>query len=150
MAAAPTRTTVADTPQKEFLDRLKALKKVRIVVRNPTGILETVATFDSLFYLTMPAGEYANLIDHRLNLDMHILLSGFTGVKFEVGVSRSKSKAPLYTLRLLGEDKKTPAVSVFIMWDKDPDDIEQERIQAWKDLKADYVTGEKDTFFFNE
>lgn len=149
--AAPERSTVADTPQKEFLERLKSLGKVRIVVRNEVGILESVGTFDSLFYATIPSGEYANLIDLKSNLDMHILLSGLTGVRFEIGVSRSKSRAPLYTLRLLGKDKKSPAASVFVMWDRDADDIEPERIQAWKDLKSDYVKDEDaETFFFNQ
>lgn len=149
--SGPQRSTVADTPQKEFLERLKGLGKVRIVIRNEVGILESLGTFDSLFYAKIPSGEYANLIDHKSNLDMHILLSGFTGVRFEIGVSRSKSRAPLYTLRLLGQDKETSAVSVFVMWDREPEDIEPERIQAWKDLKSHYIKDDGgETFFFNK
>lgn len=148
-SGGPKRTTEADTPQKEFLTRLKALGRVRLVVRNPVGILECVGTFKSLFFASIPSGEYANLIEPSQNLDMHLLLSGFTGVKFEIGKSRSKVPAPLYSLRLYGDDKETVALSVFVMWDKEPTDVEPERIDAWKKLKADYIKdGESDTFFF--
>lgn len=148
-SGGPKRTTEADTPQKEFLTRLKELGKVRLVVRNPVGILECVGTFKSLFFATIPSGEYANLIEPSANLDMHLLLSGFTGVKFEIGKARSQVPTPLYSLRLYGDDKETVALSVFVMWDKDPSDVEQERIDAWKKLKADYIQDEDgDTFFF--
>lgn len=154
----PVRSKEADTPQKQFLELFKQLGRVRIVVRNPVGILETVGSFDSLFYASIPSGEYANLIDHNLNLDMHILLSGFTGARFEIGKSRGSPPAPTYCVRLFGPDRDAVAVSVFVMWDKKPDDVEAHRIDAWKALRADYAktkTGtadgdEADTFYFDE
>lgn len=146
----PVRSTETDTPQKKFLDQLKGLEKVRIIVRNPVGILEAIATFDGLFFAKIPSGEYANLIDPVNNLDMHILLSGFRGVRFDIGVSRSKSKAPTYAIRLLGADKDDVVVSAFVQWDREPEDISPERIQVWKDLKAEYVKDDGDTFFFDE
>lgn len=149
-----THSTEANTPQKQFLDRLKAFGRVRFVVRNPVGILETVGTFDSLFYASIPSGEYANLIDHKLNLDLHILLAGLIGARFEIGKARGSPPSPTYAVRLLGPGKEDVAVSIFIMWDKQPDDVEHDRIQAWKDLKTQYgkevsKEGEEaDTFYF--
>lgn len=149
MAGPPVRTHEADTPKKQFLERLKGLGKVRFVVRNPTGILESMGTFNSLFFASIRSTEYANVVDHSENIDMHLLLSGFTGVRFDVGTSRSKEGGPLYTLRLLGEDKKTPALSLFVM-NSDGESVEAERIQAWKDLKKDYVKSESEEVFFFE
>lgn len=143
----PARNTVADTPRKVFLDRLKPLGKVRLVARNEAAIMESIATFDGLFFATIRSGEYANIIDLSVNLDMHLLLEGVAGAKFETGVSRSASKAPTYIVRILGKDSGT-VLSVFMQWDKDPSDIEPERIEAWKQLRADYVPGEGETFFF--
>lgn len=150
MAGPPTKTYEADTPKKKFMERLKELGMMRFVVRNPTGILECMGTFDSLFYAKIASGEYANVVDLKANIDMHLLLPGFSGVKFEVGTSRSKERAPLYTLRILGEDKKTPALSLFVM-NQSSDPVEPDRIQAWKDLKKDYVESDDDnTFFFSD
>lgn len=146
----PARTLEADTPKKVFLDRLKPLGKVRLITRNETAIMEAIATFDGLFYAKIPSGEYANIVDMSINLDMHLHLGLFSGCRFETGVSRSASKAPSYILRLLGKDRKSPALSVFLQWDKDPSDIASERIDAWKKLKADYTTDDSDTVFFDE
>lgn len=110
--------------------------------------MEAIATFDKLFFAQIPSGEYANIVDMSINLDMHLLLDGFTGCRFETGVSRSASRATTYILRLLGKDRESVAMSVFIQWDKDATDIEPERIEAWKALKADYVKDDSETFFF--
>lgn len=150
MAGRPVKTYEADTPKKKFMERLKALGTMRFVVRNPVGILESMGTFDSLFYAKIPSGEYANVVDQKGNIDMHLLLSGFSGVKFEIGTSRSQDRAPLYSLRILGEDKKTPALSLFVM-NQSAEQVGPERVQAWKDLKKDYVESDDgDTFFFSD
>lgn len=148
--AGPVRSTETDTPRKVFIDKLKALEKVRLIVRNESGILEAVASFDGLFFATIPSGEYANLIDLKNNLDMHLLLDKVSGARFETGVARSASKATTYNVRILASDKETVALSVFLQWDKDPEDIAQHRIDAWKSLKAEYVKDDGDTFFFDE
>lgn len=146
----PARSTVADTPRKEFLTRLKPLGKVRLIARNDAAIMESIATFDGLFFAAIPSGEYANIIDMSINLDMHLLLSAISGARFEVGVSRSKSRAPTYVIRILGNDRESVALSVFLQWDKEPTDIAPERIEAWKQLKKDYAgEAEDDTFFFD-
>lgn len=149
MEGGPARIKVADTPRKVFLDRLKPLGNVRIVARNNAAIMEAIATFDGLFFATIRSGKYANIIDMSINLDMHLLLTEVAGARFEIGVSRSVSKAPTYIIRILGKDK-TPVLSIFMHWDKDPSDIEPERIEAWKKMKADYLSGDDDTFFFED
>lgn len=112
--------------------------------------MESIATFDGLFFASIPSGEYANIIDMSINLDMHLLLEGVSGARFDIGVSRSASKAPTYAVRLLAKDKKNVALSVFMQWEKDPTDIEPARIEAWQQLKKDYVKGDDDSFFFDE
>lgn len=146
----PARSIVADTPRKQFLDRLKALGKVRLVARNDAAIMESIATFDGLFFASIPSGEYANIVDMSINLDMHLLLAGVSGARFEIGKSRSASKAPTFIIRVLGEDRRVVVLSIFVQWEKDPTDIAPERIDAWKQLKADYVTtSDGDSFFFD-
>lgn len=147
--AAPKRSTVADTPKKQFLDRLKALGNLRLIGRNDAVIMESIATFDGLFFAEVPTGEYANLIDGSINLDMHLLLEGFSGAKFETGISRDATKSTTYVLRLLGKDRTSVILSLFLQWDKAPTDVSEERINAWKALKADYA-GESEQFFFEE
>lgn len=146
----PSRTTVTDTPRKQFMDRLKPLGKVRLVARNDAAIMEAIATFDGLFFASIRSGEYANIVDMSINLDMHLLLDGISGARFETGVSRSASKAPTYIVRILQKDKESVAISLFLQWDKDPSDIDPARIEAWQQLKKDYVAGDGDTFFFDE
>lgn len=150
MAGGPKRSTLADTPAKQFLERFKPLGKVRLIARNDAAIMEAIATFDGLFYATVGSKEYANVVDMSINLDMHLLLSAVTGARFEIGVSRSASKDPTYAIRILGGDRETTALSVFVQWEKVPADISPDRVEAWKQLKSDYVKGDGDTFFFDQ
>ena len=150
MSGGPQRSTVIDTPKKEFLDRLKPLGKVRLITRNQAAIMEAIATFDGLFFATVGSGEYGNIVDMSINLDIHLLLSAVSGARFETGVSRTPSKDPTYVIRILGADKKNAALSVFLQWDKEPSDIAPERIEAWKKLKEDYVKDDSNSFFFEQ
>jgi len=150
MEGGPARSKVADTPKKIFMDRLKPLGSVRLIVRNEAGIMESIATFEGLFFATIRSGEYANVVDLSLNLDLHLLLDGVSGCRFEKGASRTASKSTTYILRILGNDKESVVLTVFLQWDKDPTDIEPERIEAWEQLKKDYVSGDGDTFFFDD
>lgn len=147
--AGPKRSTEADTPRKQFLDRLKPLRNLRLIGRNDAVIMESIATFDGLFFAKVPTGEYANLIDSSINLDMHLLLEGFSGAKFETGISRDASKCTTYIVRLLGNDRTSVILSLFLQWDKTAADVSEERINAWKALKADYA-GDSEQFFFEE
>lgn len=146
--AAPVRTVECDTPVKVFLDQLKPLGSVRLISNSGAVVMEAIATFDDMFFASLPKGEYANLIKPKENIDLHILLDSISGARFEIGVSRTPSKVPTYAIRLLGKDKTTVVLSVFLQWDKEPEDIATDRVDHWKKLKADYA-GSDDTFLFN-
>jgi hypothetical protein len=134
----PKKSVECDTPLKVFIFKLKGLGDVRIIVRNAAGILEAVSDFSGAFFASIPSGEYANLIDHSKNLDMHLLLSEVGGAKFEEGIGRGASKAPTYIIRLLGLDMESQVLSLFLL----SEGVEQERIDCWKALKAEYGAGE--------
>lgn len=146
------RSTENDNPQKEFLTnllelKLKRLGHGRLILRNEGGIMELVCAFDGLFFANMRSGNYANHIETSKNLDMHLRLDVFTGARFDVGVSRSKSKVPTYAVYLLGSDGEKIILKVFVKWGNNPEDIALERIEAWKALKGEYA-GQDDTFCF--
>lgn len=144
------RSTDADTPLKKFLTGLKPLGDVRLIATNGAAVMEAIATFDSLFFATLAKGCYANIIDPKINLDLHLLLPAVGGARFEVGVSRSASKAPTYIIRMLGKQSEDVVLSIFLQWAKEPSDIAEERIDAWKRLQAEYVLDSGDTAFFSE
>lgn len=147
MAGPPVRATVCDTPVKEFLDRLKGLGTTRLIVTNSAGVMEAITTWDGLFFATIPKGEYANLIKPKENLDLHLRLENVAAARFETGVSRSASKAPTYIIRFLGQDKEEVVLSVFLQWEKEVEDIAQERIEHWLAMKKD-LAGEDDIMHF--
>lgn len=102
--------------------------------------MEAISTSEKLFYATIPNGiEYANIIDMSINLDLHLKMPAVGGARFENGVSRGPSKAPTYIIRVLGEDLEKTVLSLFLQWDKNPEDLEEERITAWKELKEKFV-----------
>eukprot|EP00803_Ostreobium_quekettii_P006697 evm.model.scf_2816.1 EVM.evm.TU.scf_2816.1 scf_2816:11238-11822(+) len=148
MSGGPARSTVADTPLKAFLAALKPLGRVRLIATNDAAVLESVATFDGLFFATVPKGTYANIIDSEANLDMHLLLAGVGGARFEVGQSRGADPVPTYMVRVLGRDRETVVLTIFLMWDKAPRDVEEARVQAWRALKEEWVEGDGDTVYF--
>lgn len=145
--AAPARSVECDTPLKVFLDQLKPLGKVRLISNTEAVVMEAISSFDEMFFATIPKGEYANLIKPKENIDMHIRLDCISGARFENGVSRTPSKATTYVIRLLGKDKETVVLSVFLQWDKEPEDVALDRVEHWKKLKSDYA-GPEDVFFF--
>ena len=136
-------------PVKEFLNSLGALGKVRLVTNNGLAVLESITPLDKLFYATVRGNEYGNVIDHELNVDLHINVNAIHGVRFEIGKSRTNPPVPTYALRYLGADKKEVKLSMFIQWDKTPDDVAPERIEAWKSLKQQYA-GESDIAWFKD
>lgn len=145
------RSKVADTPRKQFLEELKSLGNTRLIARNDTAIMESIATWDTLFFANVRSNEYANLIDHGLNLDLHLVLDGISGAIFETGVSRTPSKDPTYIIRLLGPDREQVILSVFLQWDKIPSDISEERVKAWHTIRDTYLTdvSSSNKFFFD-
>lgn len=70
-----------------------------------------------------------------------------SGARFETGVSRSASKATTYIIRILGEDREEVVLSVFLQWDKEPEDIAQARVDSWVSLRSD-LAGAGDSVFF--
>eukprot|EP00188_Purpureofilum_apyrenoidigerum_P005574 Plantae.Rhodophyta-Purpureofilum_apyrenoidigerum.ctg7395.p1 GENE.Plantae.Rhodophyta-Purpureofilum_apyrenoidigerum.ctg7395~~Plantae.Rhodophyta-Purpureofilum_apyrenoidigerum.ctg7395.p1 ORF type:complete len:196 (-),score=36.27 Plantae.Rhodophyta-Purpureofilum_apyrenoidigerum.ctg7395:293-880(-) len=135
---------------KEFLEDTKKLGRLRMIAQNEASVMEAIAPTDGLFYAVIPNGiEYGNIIDPKINLDLHLKLSAVGGARFENGTSRGPTKATTYIVRLLGKDLKTVVLSLFVQWDKDPNDIGEDRISAWKDMKNKYAATDGDTTSFN-
>eukprot|EP00190_Bangiopsis_sp_CCMP1999_P005514 CAMPEP_0198735338 /NCGR_PEP_ID=MMETSP1475-20131203/58735_1 /TAXON_ID= ORGANISM="Unidentified sp., Strain CCMP1999" /NCGR_SAMPLE_ID=MMETSP1475 /ASSEMBLY_ACC=CAM_ASM_001111 /LENGTH=154 /DNA_ID=CAMNT_0044498979 /DNA_START=212 /DNA_END=676 /DNA_ORIENTATION=+ len=135
---------------KEFLKDTKQLGKLRMIAQNDASVMEAIAPTDGLFYAVIPNGtEYGNVIDPKINLDLHLKLSAVGGARFENGTSRGPTKATTYIIRLLGKDMKTVVLSLFVQWDKDPNDIGEDRIMAWKNMKEKYADSDGDTTSFD-
>jgi hypothetical protein len=78
------------------------------------------------------------VIDPKINLDLHLLLDGVGGARFEQGVSRTPSKDPTYIIRVTGKEPEKVVLSIFLQWDKAPSDVSPERVAAWSGMKAKY------------
>ena len=76
-------------------------------------------------------------MDPKLNLDMHLRLGGVGGARFEMGKARGGS-GNTYIIRLLGKEKEELVMSLFLQWDKVATDVEESRIEAWKEMKEKY------------
>jgi len=131
---------------KEFLDEAKKLGRVRLISQNDAAVMEAIATLDGLFYASGGPKmlEYANVIDPKINLDLHLALDGVGGARFEQGISRTATKDPTYIVRMTGNDPEKVVLSIFLQWDKEPSDVSKDRIDAWSGMKEKY--GEKVTF----
>lgn len=141
--------TEEETAIKRFLSDLGGLGRVRLVTNNGLAVLESITPLGKLFYATARGAEYGNVIDHSLNVDLHIKLEAVKAARFEIGQSRSKPSHPTYAIRLLGGDMKTVGLSMFIQWDNTADDVSPERIAHWKRLKAEYAGDDGDVALFN-
>jgi hypothetical protein len=73
--------------------------------------------------------------------DLHLLLEGVGGARFETGVARTPTKDTTYIIRMLGNDNEKVVCSLFLQWDKEPSDISKDRIAAWEAMKGKF--GEK-------
>ena len=114
-AAAAPQTNVPLV--KEFLAALPSLGSVRLIVQTGTVVLESVTTFDGLFYSPVPGkGEYANLIKSKENVDMHLLIDRLASVKLVSGPGRGGDYTS-HVLRIQSHALEEPAcLSVFLMW----------------------------------
>lgn len=109
-------------------------------VRNAAAIQEAISGFEKQFYAVGPGGaEYANVIDPKINLDLHVKLDEIGGVRFENGVSRGDSKAPTYIMRFFGKDKDDIVLSLFMSGASSITDVDEERIKLWEAAKAKYA-----------
>ena len=113
----------AGTPQtnvplvKEFLAALPSLGSVRLIVQTGTVVLESVTTFEGLFYSPVPGkGEYGNLIKSKENVDMHLLVDKLACVKLVSSPGRGGDYTS-HVLRFQSHAREEPAcLSVFLMW----------------------------------
>ncbi len=152
MRTAPSPVNVALV--KSFLEDLKALGDVRIITNNGCAarqrgsfararhslplrlacaqVLESVTTFEGLFYATVPnkcgacllmrsaslpkgqrRGEYANLIKAKENVDFHLLVDKVSKACFESAPGRGDYTSHFIRLHSLNGDV---AVSLYVMW----------------------------------
>ena len=77
-------------------------------------MLESVTTFDGLFYAETPRGEYANLIKGAENVDFHLLVSKLASAKFEVAPGKGGGYTS-YVIRMT-DVSGAVAASFFLMW----------------------------------
>eukprot|EP00171_Calliarthron_tuberculosum_P015460 IDg15460t1 len=138
-ASATSAKTEDETPLKRFLNNLGGLGKVRLVTNNGLAVLESITPLDKLFYASVRGAEYGNVIDHKLNVDLHIKLDAVAGARFEIGKSRTKPPHPTYAIRMLDHDRETVKLSLFMQWDATPDDVASERVAHWQSLKSEYA-----------
>lgn len=147
--ATSARSEVDVARVKDFLDSLGGLGNVRLVTNNGLAVLESITPLDGLFYATVRGAEYGNVIDHERNVDLHVRVDSVAGARFEVGKSRTTPSHPTYAIRLLKKDKKTVGISLFVQWDKTPEDVSPERVAHWEGLKAKFVSeGSENTAWF--
>ena len=103
---------------KSFLEELKALGDVRIITNNGCAVLESVATFDGLFYSPVPGkGEYANLIKPKENMDMHLLIDKVARATLESAPGRGGDYQSHF-IRVY-DTKDELAVTFYVMWPHD-------------------------------
>lgn len=117
---APAETDQASETQpiKDFLEELKSVGRIRIVVNTGVGVLESITSLEKLFYHTLAGrGEYANLMNKDENVDFHLLLNKVKAVKFAKGKSMS-GDIPTYTIRFLDDEDKAAALFL-VMWKPD-------------------------------
>lgn len=99
---------------KAFLEELKSIGSIRIITNNGLAVLESVTTFDGLFYSPTPKGEYANIIKPKENVDLHLLLPRCRAATLESAEGRGGGYTSHFC-RLLDE-AGTVAVTFYLMW----------------------------------
>ncbi|KAG6554257.1 hypothetical protein Mapa_004173 [Marchantia paleacea] len=128
------------TDLKEFLDDLKSFGRVRLIVNTGVAVLESVTSFEKLFYHEMPGrGEWANLMLREDNVDFHLLLDKVKSASLARGKSM-KGDIPTYMVKLLDISDKS-AVSVLVMWKPGTDgEYDPGQVEAFEALEAKYGT----------
>ena len=124
----------------QFLEACKQLGEVRIIATNAAAVMEAIATLDGLFYADVPGrGMYANVVDHSINLDLHLRLPNVRAVRFEQGTRRGNPPSPTYILRFLGHDKEGTdlVLSLFL---SPVGEVPPERVERWMQLRQEYAT----------
>ncbi|KAH9310903.1 hypothetical protein KI387_025938 [Taxus chinensis] len=130
-----------DLPQKQrsfkdFMEEIKTLGRIRIIVNTGVGVLESVTRMDNLFYHTLEGrGEYANVMNKDENVDFHLLVDKVKGAKLVQGKSK---KNDTYMIRFM-DDKGDSAASFLVMWNPNTDcEYEHGQVEAFQDLLNKY------------
>lgn len=136
--AVETEQSPATSALKEFLEELKGVGRIRIIVNTGVGVLESITSLEKLFYHTMAGrGEYANLMNKEENVDFHLLLDKVTAAKLVKGKSM-RGDIPTYTVRFLDDENKTAAL-ILLMWKPDTNgEYDPGQVEAYETLLEKY------------
>ncbi|KAL3677876.1 hypothetical protein R1sor_020832 [Riccia sorocarpa] len=129
---------IQKTNLKEFLDELKTFGRVRLIVNTGVAVLESVTSFEKLFFSEMPGrGEWANVMRKEENVDFHLLLDKVKVAKLQRGKSM-RGDIPTYMVRFL-DINDSAAVSVLVMWKPGTDgEYDPGQVEAFEALEAKY------------
>ncbi|CAM6117132.1 unnamed protein product [Calypogeia fissa] len=105
--------TTSSPTLKDFLEDLKPVGRVRLIVNTGVAVLESVTSFEKFYYHAGPRGEYANIMSREENVDFHLLLEKVALVRLVQG--KTKSDIPTYMVRLVDVNDSN-ALSVLVMW----------------------------------
>lgn len=145
-ASAPTEQASETQTVKDFLEELKSVGRIRIIVNTGVGVLESVTSLEKLFYHTVAGrGEYANLMNKEENVDFHLLLSKVKAAKFAKGKSMT-GDIPTYSIRFLDDDDKAAALFL-VMWKPDTKgEYDEGQVEAFEALLRKHG----DTYYFKK
>lgn len=123
---------------KDFLQDLKDVGRVRIIVNTGVAVLESVTNLDKLFYHTLPGrGEFANVMTKEDNVDFHLLIDQVSAAKLVKGKS-ARGDIPTYMIRFV-DGNGSVAVSLLVMWRVGTDgDYDHGQVEAFESLLEKY------------
>lgn len=139
-ANSETSETVETFPKlKEFLEKVKKVGRVRIVVNTGLGVLESVTTLDGLFCQEFGGkGEYANLMKQEDNVDFHLLLNKVASVKLSKAPSTFDKNITIHSIRFF-DSSGTLGASVLAMWKPGTKgDYDEGQVEAFEALLSEY------------
>lgn len=133
---------------KVFLEDLKSVGRVRLIVNTGVAVLESVTNLEKLFYHTLPGrGEYANLMLREDNVDFHLLIDQVVSAKLETGKS-SRGDIPTYMIRFI-DTNEAVAASLLVMWKPGTNgDYDDGQVDGYQNLLKKY--GSEITFTPNQ
>ncbi|XP_057828433.2 uncharacterized protein LOC131039657 isoform X2 [Cryptomeria japonica] len=130
-----------ELPQKqssfrEFMEEIKTLGRIRVIVNTGVAVLESVTRMDKLFYHTLEGrGEYANVMDKGENVDFHLLTDKVKSAKLVQGKSK---KNDTYMIRFM-DDKGNAAATFLVMWKPDTDgEYDHGQVETFQNLLQKY------------
>eukprot|EP00249_Psilotum_nudum_P007695 c20755_g1_i1 orf=294-986(-) len=123
---------------KDFLEELKQVGRVRIVVNTGVGVLESVTSLEKLFYHTLPGrGEYANVMNQEENIDFHLLIDKVKAAELSKGKTM-RGDIPTYTICFFDDDDKA-AAKFLVMWKQGTNgEYDPGQVEAFEQLLEKY------------